>query len=155
MLFQLRKIVALSILTTTTVFAQSDDVSSDLLRGLDRNASSTSSKRANQDLNLMSVNNKDELRRAICMTSGVDSKLIIARMDVLKEAKGDIDCGGWKQLLRYREDKSDPGHVLVNVDAPTKGRLDCDGKADVGLSYIGLNCLLSRYEATDHNNPSD
>ena len=106
----------------------------------------------NKNLNLMSVNNKAEMRRAVCMDTGATSKLLIAKMAVVKNVKS-VKCKSGDALVRYREDASDPGHVLVNIDPPSgnsKG-LDCDGKADIGLHYIGLNCLQSSLEATSHS----
>ena len=109
-------------------------------------------KSMNKNLNLMSVNNEAEMRRAICMDAGVTSKLLIAKMAVVKNVKS-VKCKSGEALIRYREDASDPGHVLVNIDPPngnSKG-LDCDGKADIGLHYIGLNCLESSLEPTSHS----
>ena len=105
-----------------------------------------------ENLNLMSVNNKDEMKRAICMDAGSSSKLLIAKMSVVKEVKS-VNCRSGEATLRYREDASDPGHVLVNIDPPSgnsKG-LDCDGKADIGLHYIGLNCLQSGLESSSRS----
>ena len=104
------------------------------------------------NLNLMSVNNKAELKRAVCMVSGAPSKLIIAKMHVLKR-ESEVNCESGVAAIRYREDVSDPGHVLVNIDPPKGSQkgLDCDGKADVGLHYIGLNCLRASMESTSHN----
>ena len=106
----------------------------------------------NKNLNLMSVNNEADMRRAICMDAGAFSKLLIAKMAVVKNVKS-VKCKSGDALIRYREDASDPGHVLVNVDPPdgnSRG-LDCDGKADIGLHYIGLNCLESSLESTSHS----
>jgi hypothetical protein len=106
----------------------------------------------NKNLNLMSVNNKAEMRRAVCMDAGTTSKLLIAKMAVVKNVKS-VKCKIGEATIRYREDASDPGHVLVNIDPPngnSKG-LDCDGKADIGLHYIGLNCLESSLEFTSHS----
>ena len=106
----------------------------------------------NKNLNLMSVNNKAEMRRAVCMDVGATSKLLIAKMDVVKNVKS-VKCKSGEALIRHREDTSDPGHMLVNIDPPnsnSKG-LDCDGKADIGLHYIGLNCLDSSLESNSHS----
>ena len=103
------------------------------------------------NLNLMSVNNKAELKRAICMNSGASSKLLIAKMHVLQK-QSSVNCKSGVAAIRYREDATDPGHVLVNVDPPAENEqgLDCDGKADIGLHYIGLNCLRANMETTSH-----
>ena len=106
----------------------------------------------NKNLNLMSVNNKAEMQRAVCMNSGASSKLLIAKMAVVRDVSS-VKCNSGEAIIRYREDASDPGHVLVNIDPPSgnsKG-LDCDGKADIGLHYIGLNCLESSLESVSHS----
>ena len=106
----------------------------------------------NKNLNLMSVNNTAEMRRAVCMDAGATSKLLIVKMDVARNVKS-VKCKSGEAVIRYREDASDPGHVLINIDPPNdnvKG-LDCDGKADIGLHYIGLNCLESSLETTSHS----
>ncbi len=86
------------------------------------------------------------------MNAGASSKLLIAKMSVVKDVKS-VNCRSGEAAIKYREDASDPGHVLVNIDPPSgnsKG-LDCDGKADIGLHYIGLNCLQSGLESTSHS----
>ena len=107
-----------------------------------------------QELNLMSVNNADELERALCMNTGVNSKLLIVQVDIIKE-NGSVKCKEGIATVRYEEDKYDPGHIVVNVDPPkgSSRSLDCDGKADIGLRYIGLNCLRSNLEASQHKSP--
>jgi hypothetical protein len=100
----------------------------------------------------MSVNNEAEMRRAICVDAGATSKLLIAKIAVVRNVKS-VKCKSGEALIRYREDASDPGHVLVHIDPPngnSKG-LGCDGKADIGLHYIGLNCLESSLESTSHS----
>ncbi len=106
----------------------------------------------NKDLNLMSVNNKAEMKRAICMDAGASSKLLRAKMAVVKDVKS-MNCRSDEAVIRYREDASDPGHVLVNIDPPSSNSkgLDCDGKADIGLHYIGLNCLHSGLGSASHS----
>ena len=115
-------------------------------------ATEVSAKPHHHSLNLMSVNNKAELQRAICMDSGATTKLLIAKMHVMKHAKS-VKCKDGSAAVRFREDKSDPGHVLVNIDPPkgSKNGLDCDGKADLGLHFIGINCLNSNLESASHN----
>lgn len=108
-------------------------------------------KHHHHNLHLMSVNNAKELQRAVCMDAGAPSKLIIAKMHVIKKADS-VSCNDGMANIRFREDTSDPGHVLVNIDPPkgsSKG-LDCDGKADIGLHYIGLNCLQADMESSSH-----
>lgn len=99
----------------------------------------------------MTVNNKVEMRRAICMDSGTTSKLLIAKMAVVKDVSS-VNCDSGEAMIRYREDASDPGHVLVNIDPPDNSKgLDFDGKADIGLHYIGLNCLEASLESASHS----
>ncbi len=106
----------------------------------------------NKNLNLRSVNNKAEMRSTICTDAGASSMLLISKMAVVKDVNS-VKCRSGEAMIRYREDSSEPGHVLVNIDPPSgnsKG-LDCDGKADIGLHCIGLNCLQSSLESTAHS----
>ena len=43
--------------------------------------------------------------------------------------------------------------MLVNIDPPNGNGndLDCDGKVDIGLHYIDLNCLESSLEFSSHS----
>jgi len=76
--------------------------------------------------------------------------------DVYKGAAGnEFTCGELTYKVRVTPDESDPGHSLYNVDPPSgvKVALDCDAKADVGMSDIALNCMPVSEETTEHVKP--
>ena len=105
-----------------------------------------------QQANLTTAYNRQELTRAVCMYAGTTSKIIIGSMDLLKSTPY-VECPNGQATIRFSEDPKDPGHALVNIDPPkgnSKG-LDCDAKADIGLSFIALNCLEASMEAKQHN----
>ena len=104
-----------------------------------------------QQVNLMTAYNRQQLTRAVCMDAGTTSKIIIASMDLLKSTPY-VECPSGNAAIRFSEDPKDPGHALVNIDPPKgsgKG-LDCDAKADIGLSFVALNCLEASMEAKQH-----
>jgi len=76
--------------------------------------------------------------------------------DVYKDAAGkEFTCGDLTYRVRVHPDKDDPGHNIYNVDPPgdVKNVLDCDGKADVGMRDIALNCMPISEETIEHVNP--
>lgn len=66
-----------------------------------------------------------------------------------------IECAHGSALLRMTEPSEDPGHVVMNIDPPTGvvDGFDCDGKADVGIPFVAINCLPANSEAVDHRKP--
>lgn len=63
-----------------------------------------------------------------------------------------MECPNGNAAIRFSEDPKDPRHALVNIDPPKvsgKG-LDCDAKADIGLSLFALNFLEASMEAKQH-----
>lgn len=108
-----------------------------------------------QQVNLVTSYNSSQLVRAVCMDAGTTSKIIVASMELMKRTPY-VACQSGNAVIRIAEDLKDPGHVLVNIDPPrgaAKG-LDCDAKADIGLSFVALNCLESGMEAKSHNKNS-
>lgn len=63
-----------------------------------------------------------------------------------------VECDGAMSMLRTSEPADDPGHIVFNIDPP-KGvdmAYDCDGKADVGMNLVAINCLPASMESMDH-----
>jgi len=76
--------------------------------------------------------------------------------DVYKDAAGkEFTCGDLTYRVKVISDEGDAGHTLYNVDPPgdVKNALDCDGKADVGMLNIALNCMPISEETIEHVNP--
>ncbi|MEM9243636.1 MAG: hypothetical protein AAGA27_06220 [Pseudomonadota bacterium] len=67
-----------------------------------------------------------------------------------------VDCGKLGVYsLRANELSSDPGHIIYNIDPPkhAKQGFDCDGKADIGMKIIAINCYPVNLISADHHRP--
>ena len=88
----------------------------------------------------------------LCSADKSVEHVFVVPVAVFKNS-GEVDCDFDKYTLRYINDKTDPGHVLYNIDPP-KGvskAFDCDAKADEGMKNIGVNCLPVDKESSDHH----
>lgn len=85
--------------------------------------------------------------------SPLEEKIFIVSSSIFASEEQTISCdknGDYK--ITKAELKNDPGHYAFEVD-PTKivtTGYDCDAKADVGMKFIGLNCLPITKEAAEH-----
>ena len=63
-----------------------------------------------------------------------------------------INCDVGIYTIRTAEPSDDAGHIVFNVDPPegVENGLDCDGKADIGMETVAINCLPANMEAADH-----
>lgn len=68
------------------------------------------------------------------------------------EDNGTLNCDFGNSTIRVSEPDSDPGHYIMNIDPPTgvADGLDCDGKADKGMSQVAINCLPANMEGAGH-----
>ena len=72
--------------------------------------------------------------------------------------KQSMKCGQDVYKLRKTKDSSDPGHMVYNIDPPAMNSkqsmnsnvYDCDGKADIGMKQIAMNCFPVSQETKDH-----
>ncbi len=57
------------------------------------------------------------------------------------EDNGTVACDFGTSKIRVSEPETDPGHYIMNIDPPegVADGLDCDGKADRGMTQIALN----------------
>ena len=88
----------------------------------------------------------------LCSADKSVEHVFVVPVAVFKNSS-EINCDFGKYALRYTDDKTDPGHVLYNIDPP-KGvskAFDCDAKADEGMKNIGVNCLPIDKESSDHH----
>ena len=63
-----------------------------------------------------------------------------------------VKCQDGIFTLRVSEPQADKGHNIYNIDPP-KGvmkALDCDGKADIGMKHIAINCYPVSKESASH-----
>ena len=63
-----------------------------------------------------------------------------------------VTCDDGESTLRVSEPQDDPGHRVYNIDPPhgSKSGLDCDGKADIGMAMVAINCLPADFETAEH-----
>ena len=94
---------------------------------------------------------RNEVQPAFCTASKNHQAIFILPLKLVKEID-QISCPQGVSSVRVTELKTDPGHVLVNVDPPSgvKDTLDCDAKADVGMQAVAINCLKVGQESASH-----
>jgi len=101
-------------------------------------------------------NATEKFQSIFCKLDSAKQSHPIIPADVYKDAAGkDFTCGNLTYRVKVLSDKNDPGHNLYNVDPPNnvKDALDCDGKADIGMRDIALNCMPILEETIEHVNP--
>lgn len=97
------------------------------------------------------IRDADEFTAAFCAADRSTQHIFIVPMSVF-QAGGDLTCDDGTSTLRMTEPSDDPGHAVVNIDPPAgvADGFDCDGKADLGMSLIAINCLPANLESADH-----
>lgn len=95
-----------------------------------------------------------ELSKKFCAASPSSEHIFVLPGAIFSKNK-EITCDGGVSKLRMAEPGDDPGHVVFNVDPPhgSKEGLDCDGKADVGMAIVAINCFPKSKETTAHPKP--
>lgn len=93
----------------------------------------------------------DDFKQAFCAADRSTQHVFILPMSVF-EAGGELSCDDGSSTLRMTEPSDDPGHAIVNIDPPSgvADGFDCDGKADLGMSLVAINCLPANQESADH-----
>ena len=93
----------------------------------------------------------DAFTAAFCAADRSTQHIFVVPMSVF-QAGGDLTCDDGTSTLRMTEPSDDPGHAVVNIDPPegVANGFDCDGKADLGMSLIAINCLPANLESADH-----
>jgi hypothetical protein len=93
----------------------------------------------------------DEFTAAFCAADRSTQHIFVVPMSVFQDG-GDLTCDDGTSTLRMTEPSDDLGHAVVNIDPPdgVADGFDCDGKADLGMSLIAINCLPANLESADH-----
>ena len=88
---------------------------------------------------------------AFCAASHEEQHIFVVPAAVLT-GQSAISCDDGESAIRTSEPADDPGHMVFNIDPPegSQSGLDCDGKADVGMTLVALNCLPVSMETTEH-----
>lgn len=93
----------------------------------------------------------DDFVAAFCAADRSTQHIFVVPMSVF-QAGDDLTCDDGTSTVRMTEPADDPGHAVVNIDPPdgVADGFDCDGKADLGMSLIAINCLPANLESADH-----
>ncbi|MEM8590384.1 MAG: hypothetical protein AAGG65_20175 [Pseudomonadota bacterium] len=93
----------------------------------------------------------DAFTAAFCAADRSTQHIFVVPMSVF-QAGDDLTCDDGTSTVRMTEPADDPGHAVVNIDPPdgVADGFDCDGKADLGMSLIAINCLPANLESADH-----
>jgi hypothetical protein len=93
----------------------------------------------------------EALREALCGADRTVPHIFVLPASVFEEG-GEIDCEHGMAALRSAEPENDSGHWVLNIDPPegVDDGLDCDGKADIGMDRVAINCLPANHEAKGH-----
>lgn len=93
----------------------------------------------------------DEFTSAFCAADRSNQHIFVLPMSVFQTG-GDLTCDHGTSTLRMSEPSDDPGHAVVNIDPPegVADGFDCDGKADLGMSLVAINCLPANLESANH-----
>lgn len=93
----------------------------------------------------------DEFTEKFCSVSRDSQHIFVLPITVFKEQKS-VSCADGESKLRTSEPEDDPGHIVLNIDPPhgSKASFDCDGKADIDMTSVAINCLPVSQETEAH-----
>ena len=86
-----------------------------------------------------------------CAAGGSGQHVFVMPIAIFMDEKM-VECDDGTSMLRTTEPANDPGHIVFNIDPPagSMAALDCDGKADEGMTIVAINCLPVGDEAATH-----
>lgn len=92
-----------------------------------------------------------EFEQQFCDASREGEHIFVVPAAVFSEQES-VTCEDGESTLRTSEPEDDPGHVVFNIDPPhgVEMAFDCDGKADIGMATVALNCLPASAEQAGH-----
>ncbi len=100
------------------------------------------------------ANTFDQFKAQFCQANRAQEHIFVLPLAAFDE-HSTIECDFGTSGMRSAEPADDPGHVVLNVDPPADvpDGFDCDSKADVGMTYVALNCLPANKESAGHAKP--
>jgi hypothetical protein len=100
------------------------------------------------------ASNYEEFTQQFCAVTPDHEHIFIVPVSVFAD-QSSVDCDGAVSTLRTTEPSDDPGHIVFNIDPPSGSKMayDCDGKADEGMTLVGINCLPVDQESMMHSKP--
>ncbi len=93
----------------------------------------------------------EEFKQQFCAAGHDSEHIFIVSVSVFAEHKN-LECDSGSFVMRSGDPTDDPGYALYNIDPPhgVEDAFDCDAKADIGMTMIGLYCIPASQETTDH-----
>lgn len=106
---------------------------------------------AASEMYVSQAGNGSQFNQQFCAANRAEQHVFVLPAAVFSDEKS-ITCDDGESMLRTSEPADDPGHILFNIDPPagSKESFDCDGKADVGMTTIAINCLPVGMESKMH-----
>lgn len=107
---------------------------------------------AHADTMVSQAQDMESFRMAFCEAPRAGEHIFVLPVSIFKDNTS-FDCDDGTYGLRTSEPADDPGHMLFNVDPPhgSETSLDCDGKADIGVTMVAINCIPVSEESADHS----
>jgi hypothetical protein len=95
--------------------------------------------------------NAEDFTKQFCAADRGAQHIFVLPLAVFDE-QSSVTCKDGDSKLRAAEPKDDPGHLVLNVDPPhgSKQSFDCDGKADIDMTTVAINCLPVSKETVEH-----
>ena len=102
------------------------------------------------DQSMSQAANFEEFTAKFCAASRTAPHIFVVPVAVFEEQT--VTCDDGDSTLRTAEPNDDPGHIVFNIDPPhgSKQSFDCDGKADVDMTPVAINCLPVAEETATH-----
>lgn len=93
----------------------------------------------------------EEFSKQFCSAKRDAPHVFVVPSAVFSENKS-VKCEDGESQFRMSEPSSDPGHAVFNIDPPkgSKASFDCDGKADIGMKTVAINCFPVSMETKSH-----
>ena len=97
------------------------------------------------------VSGQSDFTKSFCAASREAPHIFVLPANLF-DAQKSVTCSDGDSRLRVSEPQDDPGHRVYNIDPPhgSKSGLDCDGKADIGMAMVAINCIPADFETADH-----
>jgi hypothetical protein len=122
-----------------------------MLRGLLAIAATTGLSLAASAQSAMESTDYDQFAEQFCAADHAGQHVFVLPASVLVD-RASVECDNGVSAFRVAEPADDPGHYVFNIDPPPGAEtgFDCDGKADVGMTVVAINCLPASMETAEH-----
>jgi hypothetical protein len=102
--------------------------------------------------NVVYASSYQNFKAKFCSISPTREKIFVLPAVLFKNYQS-MTCHAGVYRLRVNEPSEDMGHYVYNIDPPANvnNAFDCDGKADIGMKFIAINCYPVRKESASHS----